>query len=71
MKNQGDIYKYHVYHTSGKIPVLGEEWTGWVYEIYTQFDDVLVRESDEWFDCEMRATWAAIGHISLLEQGEG
>lgn len=71
MKNQGDIYKFHVYHSSGEIPVLGEKWKGCVYEIYTQFDDVLVRESDEWFESEMRATWAAIGHISLLENGEG
>jgi len=70
MKNQGDIYKFHVLHSGGTL-ANGEKWKGWVYEIYTQFDDVLVRESDEWFDCEMRATWAAIGHISLLENGEG
>lgn len=70
MKNQGDIYKFHVFHSGATLPN-GEKWTGWVYEIYTQFDDVLVRESDDWFDSEMRATWAAIGHISLLENGEG
>ena len=51
---------------------------GWYYEIYT--DDVdyinwmrtnILRSSDEWFDSEAQAGFAAIGHISLLENGEG
>ncbi len=32
---------------------------------------VVLRESDEWYDSEGRARLAAIGHISLLENGEG
>jgi hypothetical protein len=71
MRKHGAIYKYHVYHTLGKIPLLNQSWKGWVYEIYTQFDDVLVRESKEWFDSEAQAGFAAVGHISLLENGEG
>lgn len=62
MTNIGTIYKYHVYKGHPE---------GWVYEIYTQFDDVLIRESEEWFDSEGQAGFAAIGHISLLENGEG
>lgn len=71
MKNYGDIYKYHTFHTSGTIPALNETWKGWVYEIYTQFDGVLIIESNEWFDNKGSAELAAIGHISLLENGEG
>ncbi len=52
--------------------------SGWYYEIYT--DDVdynnwmrtnILRSSDEWFDSAQRARFAAIGHIDLLENGEG
>lgn len=71
MKKCGTIYKYHVYSTSGEIPLLNEKWKGFVYEIYRQFDDVLIIESDEWFDTKIRAELAAIGHIDLLENGEG
>jgi hypothetical protein len=51
---------------------------GWYYEIYT--DDVdyrnwmrtnILRSSDEWYDTEQEARFAAIGHIGLLENGEG
>lgn len=28
-------------------------------------------ESDEWYETEQRALFAAIGHIDLLENGEG
>ena len=51
---------------------------GWCYEIYT--DDVYYKfwhrtnilvESDEWFESAQRARYAAIGHIDLLENGEG
>jgi hypothetical protein len=45
---------------------------GYVYEIYDlDSDPELIRESNEWFDSEAQAGFAAIGHISLLENGEG
>ena len=62
MKQQGKYYEYNVYQAKPK---------EWVYDIYHQKTKELIVESQEWFDCEMRATWAAIGHISLLENGEG
>ena len=47
---------------------------GYVYEIYgtgcLPYDDGVI-ESDEWFDTEQEARFAAIGHIDLLENGEG
>ncbi len=44
----------------------------WIYEIYTLDEKPrLVVESDEWFDSEAQAGFAAVGHISLLENGEG
>lgn len=59
----GDIYQYHV--------LRGNE--GWIYEIYYQppREEILIRESEEWFDNKSTAGLAAIGHISLLENGEG
>ena len=58
MRKNGDYYQYIVFE---------DKPTEWVYEIYTQDKKPsLIVESDEWFDSEMRATWAAIGHISLL-----
>jgi len=48
-----------------------KEDEGWVYDIYSrEYKNILV-ESDEWFDTEQEARYAAIGHISLLENGEG
>ena len=48
---------------------------GWDYVIYDPdykpSDLTIIRESSEWFDNETRAKLAAIGHISLLENGEG
>lgn len=51
---------------------------GFVYEIYTDDPDHkywertnVLRESGEWFDTEQEARFAAIGHINLLENGEG
>lgn len=50
----------------------GRKVQHWVYEIYDLNNPPeLVRESTEWFDSEARAEFAAIGHISLLENGEG
>jgi len=71
MRKHGSIYQYHVLHTSDVL-ANGEQWTGWVYEIYTQNQKPeLIRESNEWFDSEAQAGFATIGHISLLENGEG
>ncbi len=46
----------------------------WYYIIYgtpcLPYDDGVI-ESDEWFHSPQRAKYAAIGHISLLENGEG
>lgn len=38
---------------------------GWFYRIYNK--DVLIAESSESFDSEGTARYAAIGHISILE----
>lgn len=47
---------------------------GWVYIIYGQgcppYDDGVI-ESDDFYDTEQEARFAAIGHISNLENGEG
>lgn len=62
MRKNGDYYQYKVLKDRGDV---------WVYEIYTQHKKPsLVVESHEWFDSEARAEFAAIGHISLLENGE-
>ena len=70
MKKQGYYYEFYVYLSLGSLPE-GENWEGFVYKIYSQTTKELVRESDEWFDSEAQAGFAAIGHISLLENGEG
>lgn len=44
--------------------------SGWIYEIYTD-EGTRVRQSTEKFKYEGIARFAAIGHISLLEQGKG
>lgn len=48
--------------------------TGFDYEIYgtgcIPYDDGVIK-SLEWYDTEQEARFAAIGHISLLENGEG
>ena len=59
--------KFSCYHF--KI-LKNENGEGFVYEIYNT-DLVLVRESDEWYEYEGIARLAAIGQISLLENGEG
>ena len=52
-----------------------EEKEGFVYVIfdpdYKPTDKTIIREADEWFESEGKANLAAIGHISLLENGEG
>lgn len=46
----------------------------WIYKIYSSgcppYDDGVI-DSDEWYDTEQEARFAAIGHIDLLENGEG
>jgi len=46
---------------------------GWYYIIYDPdydaSDSTIIRQSDDWYDSETRANLAAIGHITLLEQG--
>jgi hypothetical protein len=48
---------------------------GWYYIIYDPDYDAsessIIRQSDDWHDSEWRANLAAIGHISLIENGEG
>ncbi len=44
---------------------------GYCYTIYKKGTDRIVSESNEWFDSEGEARLAAIGHISLIENGEG
>ena len=38
---------------------------------YKPSDSTIIRESDEWYDTQQEARFAAIGHITLLENGEG
>lgn len=62
MRKHGDFYQYIVFE-NGK--------NEWVYKIYTLHErSLLVVESEEWFDSEAQAGFAAIGHISLLENEE-
>lgn len=59
-----DDYPADVSHYFYKILDKGGEahfWTG----------TPVIRESDEGFDTAQEATFAAIGHIELLESGEG
>lgn len=48
---------------------------GYYYVIFDNYykpcDPTIIRESDQYFDTEQEARFAAIGHISLLENGEG
>lgn len=56
-----------------KVIVIKEPVTlGYIYEIHgtgckPYYDGVI--ESDEWFEHEQEARFAAIGHIDLLENG--
>lgn len=63
MRKHGEYYQYIVYE---------DNKNEWVYEVYTLNEKpILVVESEEWFDSEAQAGFAAIGHITLLENGEG
>jgi hypothetical protein len=56
------LYKYKIFQNLG-LP-------GWFYQIYDD-DENLIREAKEIFQYEGIARFAAIGHISLIEQGKG
>jgi hypothetical protein len=46
------------------------ETNGWYYVIMND-DEKVIRTSEEMFQYEGIARFAAMGHISLLEQGKG
>ena len=61
------------------VPGFAENENKWVMNyIYVIYDpdykpceQTIIRESNEYFESEQEARLAAIGHISLLENGEG
>jgi hypothetical protein len=76
------IEKYSCYEYEVRchdVPGWGEnenKWVkGWYYVIFDTYykpcDATIIRESDEYFDAEQEARFAVIGHIDLLENGEG
>jgi len=64
MEKFGD-YKFEVRSWIGKGEVIF-----WYYNIFDD-DEKVLRQSKERFQYEGIARFAAIGHISLLEQGKG
>jgi hypothetical protein len=56
------LFKYKIFQNLGK--------PGYFYQIYND-DETVLREAKELFQYEGIARFAAIGHISLLEQGKG
>lgn len=64
---------------SHNVPGFGENNNkyipGYYYVIYDSYykpcEFTIIREADEYFDSEEEARLAAIGHISLLEDGDG
>ena len=74
MRKRYSYYEYETYYD--KIP--HQDLEGWGYRIFVNDPDHkfwmgtdVYRESDELFESEQQADFAAIGHISLLENGEG
>jgi len=61
MENFG-LYKFRIIRDKDK--------NAWFYQI-TGDGSIVLRESKEFFQYESIARFAAIGHISLLEQGKG
>lgn len=78
MKEACGYYEFKVFHEL--IPVWGTNGktdktvNGYVYKIYGEgcypYSDGVI-DSDEWFESEQEARFAAIDHITLLENGEG
>jgi len=69
MKEKCGYYEFEVYEYWPSLHL--DKAQGYCYTIYKPGSEDIVRESEEWFESEMRARLAAIGHISLLENGEG
>lgn len=72
MRKKYSYYEYETFYE--ELPQL----SGWGYKIYTDssiYNEIwqtdLYRESEELFESEQKAEFAAIGHISLIENGEG
>lgn len=71
------IEKYSCYEFEIKKAIVMSETAtlGYIYQIYDPdykpCEQTVIRESNEWFETEQMARYAAIGHISLLENGEG
>lgn len=64
MKERFSCYEFEIKYNNNK----------YTYKLYTKgcmpyYDGVI--ESDEWYETEQEARFAAIGHISLKENGEG
>lgn len=78
MREKYSCYEFQIFHEL--VPVwsaTGKTYktvNGYTYKIFRepnylgQGDDI---ESDEWFETEQEARFAAVGHIDLLENGEG
>ncbi len=59
------LYEYEILENEG-------EWYYVIYDPYEEPDEhFILRESKDWYESQERANLAAIGHISLLEKGEG
>lgn len=58
-EDQPEIKNYYY-----KILDKGGDWHFWM-------GTPVIREADEYFDTAQEATFAAVGHIDLLESGEG
>ena len=73
MKEKYSIYEFEIMKVV-YAELDGRKNTGYIYEIYSEgclpYDDGVI-ESDEYFDTEEQSRFAAIGHITLLENGEG
>lgn len=72
MKEKYSCYEYEI--NSGYKTTAPDEEIIYFYRIFGEgcppYDDGII-ESSEWFESEQEARFAAIGHISLLENGEG
>ena len=71
-----EIYSYYQYEI--KTAIVTVDNVGhlkFVYQIYDpEFKPTkhtIIRESNEWYDTAQEARFAVIGHIDLLENGEG
>jgi len=76
MRKKFSCYEFETFYERIDNPLLKAE--GWAYKIFNGDPDYKFwtgtdefRESEELFDSEQQAEFAAIGHISMLENGEG